>query len=189
MRIGAPGLSNIGVGIAGVGRSVPAMQKTSISTGRPSAAMQIGRHPVAPAPPGRRFPVLRIDHLRCPVAPPRTPHRPPWPATARRAARGPDGPRERRIQDDHRTAAFEADGQLDPRQPPVARAPAAQVHECPICRVKRAYPRDDGSVRGPQRHRPVAHPARHPDRCGQLGQDVAMRQRRPQAGNARKAGT
>ena len=66
------------------------------------------------------------------------------------------------LQEDDRTAAFEVGSQLDPRQPPVAAALAAQVHKCPICRVKRAYPRDEGSLRGPQRHRPVAHPAWHP---------------------------
>jgi hypothetical protein len=31
------------------------------------------------------------------------------------------------LQEDHRTAAFEAGGQLDPRQPPIAGALAAQV--------------------------------------------------------------
>jgi hypothetical protein len=70
------------------------------------------------------------------------------------------------LQEDDQTTAFEAGRQLDPRQPSIAGALAAQVHECPICRVKRAYPRDEASLRGPQRHRPVAHPAGHPARCG-----------------------
>jgi|SRR5580692_7185684 hypothetical protein len=48
------------------------------------------------------------------------------------------------LQEDDRTAAFEIGSQLDPR----------------------TYPRDDGSLRGPQRHRPVAYPARYPSRCG-----------------------
>ncbi|HZI73485.1 MAG TPA: hypothetical protein VFD73_05565, partial [Gemmatimonadales bacterium] len=73
------------------------------------------------------------------------------------------------LHEDHRTAAFEAGGQFDLRQPPVAGALAAQVHECPICRVKRTYPRGEASLRRPQRHRPVAHPAGHPPPCCQLG--------------------
>lgn len=66
------------------------------------------------------------------------------------------------LQEDHRTAAFQAVGQLDPRQPSIAGALAAQVRRYPIRRVKRTYPRDNASHRGPQRHRPVAHPAWQP---------------------------
>jgi hypothetical protein len=57
---------------------------------------EVGVVQVAPAPPGRRPPVFRIDPLRCPAYLLKTPDRPPWPATARRTARRPDDPRERR---------------------------------------------------------------------------------------------
>jgi len=132
---------------------------------------------VAPAPAGRRFPVLRIDHLRCPahllelrIARPGPPLLGELPVD--RMVHGSD-----ELQDDHRTAAFEADGQLDPWQPPVAGALAAQVHECPICRVKRAYPRDDGPSGDRSATARSPTPAWHPALCGQLGQDVAVRQR------------
>ena len=98
--------------------------------------------------------------------------------------------RDDELQEDDRTAAFQVCRQFDLRQPPIAGALAAQVYECPVRRVKRAYSGDEGSRRGPQCHRPVAHPAGHPARSGQLGQDLAMRQRIPgQVGNVRKACT
>jgi len=144
---------------------------------------------VAPAPPGRRFPVLRIDDLRCPA----------YLLELRIARPGPPlgellddrmVHRSDELQEDDRTPAFEASRQLDPREPSIAGALAAQVRKCPICRVKRAYPRDDGSLRGPQRHRPVTHPAWHPPPSGPHGQNLAVRQRLPgQAGNGRKACT
>jgi hypothetical protein len=145
---------------------------------------------VAPTPPGRRIPVLSIDPLRCPAYLLELRIAIPGPPLLGellddRMAHGSD-----ELQEDHRTAAFQAGGQLDPRQPSIAGTLAAQVHEGPICRVKRTYPRDKAALRGPQRHRPVAHPAWHPARCGQLGQDLARRQRLPgQVGNARKACT
>jgi len=39
------------------------------------------------------------------------------------------------LQEDDRTAAFDASCQLDPRQPPIAGAFAAQVREGPIGRT------------------------------------------------------
>jgi hypothetical protein len=109
----------------------------------------VGVVQVAPAPPGRRFPILRIDYLRCPayllefrIARPGLPL--PGELLDDRMVHGSD-----EFKEDDRTAAFEAGGQLDPRQPSIAGALEAQVHECPICRVKRTYPRDERSFRGP----------------------------------------
>jgi hypothetical protein len=72
-----------------------------------------------------------------------------------------------------------------------ARATLASVGEpADLLLVARRVQGDEGSLRGPERHRPVAHPAWHPASCGQLSQDLTMRQRLPgQAGNARETGT
>jgi len=122
-----------------------------INQHRPSAggAEDVGVVQVVAASPERRFPVLRIDAVRCLA----------YLLELRIAGPGPPSPgelpgdrmvyRSDVFQEDDRAAALEVGGQLDPRPPPVAGVLPALVHECPICRVEREYPRDEGSLRGP----------------------------------------
>ena len=83
--------------------------------------------------------------------------------------------RDDELHEDDRAAAFQVGRQLDPRQPPVAGALAAQVHEGPVRRVERAYPDGDVPRRGPQRHRPVTTPQGTQPAPVSSSQDLAMR--------------
>lgn len=140
-----------------------------------------------------------------PGAPPGTADRPPWPATARRTARRPDGPRERR--NGHTLATTvpagdrSATAQSLPRRAPNPPWPArpGPGDETTTPRAGREGPEDLHSVQA-RRYRNGTTPGDVPDLCGQESGrpscpgrstgpvDVRTATRRPRARFGQRAG-